>query len=481
MRTPSPCSLALVLAGMTWMWVPAAGDSCRAAEPGMAYASPGGGPMFPNAADPNYAKTYSQYSRQVQSQPVVAPALGYQGRANAADAGAPRAEGGLAGITDSIWSPIKKGASKVGDFITPEERVQRAPEATSVYSPAKPGPETFVALARLHEEAGRLPEAEQQYQSALAANPKHLGALLGYAHLMDRQGQAAEAIQLYQRTAAAHPNEASVFNDMGLCYARNGHFNSAADHLGHAVQIQPKKALYRNNLAIVLVETGQHDQALAHLGAVYPEAVARFNLGQLLLRKGDAQGAADQFALAQRADPTMVQAKAWLVELARNGVTPHSESDRVAAWNRAEARRSAANQAASPPANPAAPDGTDSRARVPTTQPPRDYGNFPVPSGRQTRPGLGPQAEGTAPRQDPGPAPAQGRWKAVAPEPAARGETWQPTVVGPPAGPAAPREAGTVPGLAPAPADEAVAPLPPVGRPGPSVEPLPPVEDPPPP
>lgn len=489
MRKASSWPWMLVLAGTAWSWGLVPWPVSPAAEPAGRH-----GPVFPHAADPDYERAYSQYRQQTQSRPVVAPALGYSGEAPSGRVRQAGAGGGLAAVAGNVTSSVKRGVGKIGDFLTPDERVQRAPEPTSVYSTARPGPETFVAMARLHAEAGRLAEAEQQYVNALRADPRHLGALLGYAHLMDHAGHGNEAIRLYQQAAAAHPNEASVFNDAGLCYARNGQLNPAAAHLARAVQLQPKKALYRNNLAVVLVETGQNEQALAQLRAVHAESVARFNLGQLLLRKGESQAAAEQFSAALRADPAMLPARAWLDELARQGVQVPSPGDRVTAWHRAQARHAPADRPQLPgtDAPPAAPGPAPS-----AVQPAPEYGNFPVPAGRRAP--VQPTREAPLPV---GPAPGPLPERAVAPEPVLQRDVPPPMLPHAPgdsAGSAGPRPrtlpqprlGAEEPPLsqmplaenieAPEAPEQEIAPLPPVVPPEPSVEPLPPVEDAPPP
>lgn len=278
---------------------------------------------FPHAADPEYGRTYQSYQEQMANRPIVSPALGYDGSSSKGGIHLTQtttnssAQGRLGGAFSSLGQSIKQGWTKINQSLAPQEKVERPPEPTSVFSQARPSVETYAAMARFCAENGRLAEAEQHYRNALQANPRHLGALLGYAKLKEIQGRPAEAIQIYQRALSFYPQEASVLNNAGLCYARNEQLETAAALLHRAVQLQPKKPLYRNNLAMVLVEMGRSDTALAHLRAVYPEAVARYNLGQLLLHKGQWEAAAEQFAAALEADPSMQAAQAWLEELAR--------------------------------------------------------------------------------------------------------------------------------------------------------------------
>ncbi|MCS7306034.1 MAG: tetratricopeptide repeat protein [Thermoguttaceae bacterium] len=285
---------------------------------------------FPHAADPNYQKTYESYRSEMASRSIVAPALGYEGSSEkglgpTASSTNSAGQGGLSGAFSSLGQSIKQGWNKLGELLTPKERVEKAPEPTSVFNPARPSADTYVALARFCAENGRLPEAEQHYLNALRTNPRHLGALLGYAKLLESLGRPTEAMQVYQRALSLYPQEPSVFNNAGLCYARSGQLQTAASLLHRAVQLDPKKSLYRNNLAMVLVDMGRPEAALAQLRAVHPEPVARYNLGQLLFYKGDLEAAAEQFAAALQADPSMQPAQAWLEELARRKAAAASD------------------------------------------------------------------------------------------------------------------------------------------------------------
>lgn len=278
---------------------------------------------FPHAADPNYQKTYQQYRAEMASRPIVAPALGYDGSSGPRKSPSTESplhlptQRGISQAFSSLGKSIQEGWNKLSQLLTPKEKVEKAPEPTSVFNPAKPSADTYVAMARFCIENGRLAEAQRHYLQALQTDPDHLGALLGYAKLQEMQGDAPGAMRIYQRALSLYAKEPSVFNNAGLCYARNGQLATAARLLQQAVQLEPKKPLYRNNLAMVLVDMGRPEAALAHLRAVYPEAVARYNLGQLLLHKGDWDAAAREFAAALRADPSLQAARAWLKELQR--------------------------------------------------------------------------------------------------------------------------------------------------------------------
>ena len=213
-----------------------------------------------------------------------------------------------------ITSSVKRGFNKIGQVLDPKPAKTAVPEddAITLKSQGKPSPELYVAIGQLYEESGKLTDAEQQYQAALKLNHDHLPALLAYARLKEELGQTNEALWLYQRAAKTYPKESSVHNNIGLFYARQGRLDEAAAAISLAIQIAPKNPLYRNNIATVLVDQCRFRDAFAHLKEVHGEAAAYYNLGYLLNKKGQTQAAMQNFAMALRADPSMVAAQRWI-------------------------------------------------------------------------------------------------------------------------------------------------------------------------
>lgn len=229
----------------------------------------------------------------------------------------------------SFTQSISNGFSRIGQAVTPAPAPKPVDDETSLQKPGKAGIELYVAVARLYESTGRLAEAEAQYQHAMKELPdaaKDLRILLGYAHLKDQMAEPREAVKLYQKAAQLYPREASVFNNLAVHYARHQMFREAVDAADRAIQLRPKEPKYRNNIAAVLIEMGRPQDAFNQLRAVYDEAVAHYNLGFLLNKKGDRPAAAKQFAIALQINPSFAQARQWMDRLgATAGPQPGSE------------------------------------------------------------------------------------------------------------------------------------------------------------
>ena len=214
---------------------------------------------------------------------------------------------------DAVAKPFKK------DTAGRKKPIEAEDDPVSLTSKvAPPGPSLYVSLAKLQEKAGKNESAIEEYDKALEADSKHLPALLGKARLYDRMGKYEQAAAAYQAAIKAHPESAAAHNDLGLCYARANKLTESAAELQRAVTLDGEKALYRNNLATVLVELGRSEEAYRVLVKAHGEAVAHYNVGFLLNKRGQKRQALEQFQLDNQADPNFAPARQWIETLGRD-------------------------------------------------------------------------------------------------------------------------------------------------------------------
>jgi len=379
----------------------------------------------------------------------------------------------------SFSTSVREGVDKFTTAITPTTPVRPADDPVSLSTPAKSGPGLCVAVARMYEQSGRWDEAEVQYQRALKERPDDLAALLGYARLKERMDQPEEALKFYQRVTKMHSKEAAGFNNLGLFYARRGMFQESVGSLNRAIQLQPRRHLYRNNIATVLVEIGRLEEAFTHLSAVHGEAIAYYNLGYLLNKKGDIDGARRHFNLALEASPKMAEARQWLERLsvmAPNGSSggPQPDAVRVGARPRPTAVQANPPQGDYPGfrVNENGRVGSDPRTNVPAPR----FGTAPPqgPVGELPSPRLSPMRGDALPHQGP-PSQVQ-RFPVAHPYPATEPPRQGPIVLAPEPADARPRTPlPTGPAVNASPLFDAP---PPQARPG-TVTPMPqPIEQP---
>jgi tetratricopeptide (TPR) repeat protein len=215
-------------------------------------------------------------------------------------------------------------------------------------------------------------------------------ALLGYAQWKEQNGKSNEALQLYLKAADKYPKEASVHNNLGLYYARNHRLDEAAASMRRAIQIEPKNTRYRNNIATILVDQGQWREAYSHLSEVYSAAVAHYNLGYLLNKKGQTQAALQNFSLAVQADPSMEAARRWVEHLQRTTTQARLPNHPMANGVRitTESIATAPKDPSRPMSNPE-PPGTAIASKTnapPTASTRHPVATTPIPSTEDTAP-----------------------------------------------------------------------------------------------
>jgi Flp pilus assembly protein TadD len=173
----------------------------------------------------------------------------------------------------------------------------------------------YVAMGENFEQNGDSEGARRMFHKALEKEPHHLGALVGLGRHFDRQGQLDRASEHYLEATKYHPKEAVAFNDLGLCCARQRRYDDAVQALNRAIALEPDSALYRDNVAMVLVAQGRISEALAHMTDAHGPAIAHYNVGYLLSKRGLHEAALEQFQLALNCNPSMEEAREWVLAL----------------------------------------------------------------------------------------------------------------------------------------------------------------------
>ena len=196
------------------------------------------------------------------------------------------------------------------------------PKRIPANDPVSLATEPPVVGADLHFHAGRVYEANQDftramghYEQALQTDPQDSRSMVALARTSDRAGDLGRAEAIYSQAAELRPQDAAILNDLGLCYAKQGKLDAAIEVLDRAVRESPNSVRYRNNLATILVNTGRSDAALQQLSSVHGTAVAHYNVGFLLSKRGEAELARRHLTLALQANPQLEPARQVLALL----------------------------------------------------------------------------------------------------------------------------------------------------------------------
>jgi eukaryotic-like serine/threonine-protein kinase len=148
-------------------------------------------------------------------------------------------------------------------------------------------PAPYVTLGQLHSLLGKDDLALQEFQKALAIDPRNANAIAGLAHSYERMGRIADAEAEFKRAAALRPDYWDGYNTLALFYDRQRHYPEAIAQLQHVIKLTPDNAQAYSNLASVYLDTSdatfipEAEAALRKSIELNPSYPAYANLGIL--------------------------------------------------------------------------------------------------------------------------------------------------------------------------------------------------------
>lgn len=162
------------------------------------------------------------------------------------------------------------------------------------------------------EQGGDLGRAEASYARAIAADPRHAGALHNLAILRANAGRPIEAMELLRQAILADPTTPEARFNLGTLFLVHGEIEVAASELATALALRPDYPEALVNLARVRAAQGDPDAAMALLleaEALAPQcAPALTNLGALFMARGQYREAGQRYAMVLHLDPGSAEA-----------------------------------------------------------------------------------------------------------------------------------------------------------------------------
>lgn len=179
------------------------------------------------------------------------------------------------------------------------DRVRNAKPAPDV--PIKP--KTYFAAGRMLERQGNLLGAIEQYENAIAANPRYVQAYSRLGIVYQQLGRLDDADQAFFIGISAAPGSASLRNNFGYCLFLQRRMAEAAEQYRAALEIRPDFARARMNLAALLAHSGRGAESYNEFCRVVSPDIAYYNIGVIRLEEGDYQAASDHFHEALAINP----------------------------------------------------------------------------------------------------------------------------------------------------------------------------------
>jgi tetratricopeptide (TPR) repeat protein len=160
-------------------------------------------------------------------------------------------------------------------------------------------PAPYVSLGRLHSAVAQHDLALQEFQKALAINPRDADAIRGMAGAYERMGRIAEAETSYKRAITLKPDYWDGYNSLANFYDRQGRAADAVAQYQRVIELTPDNAAAYSNLGAEyesIDEKASNEKAEAAFKKsieLSPTYAAYANLGNLYMGQGRLQEAAD--------------------------------------------------------------------------------------------------------------------------------------------------------------------------------------------
>jgi arylsulfatase A-like enzyme/tetratricopeptide (TPR) repeat protein len=174
-------------------------------------------------------------------------------------------------------------------------------------------PQARLMLAGSYSELDRSAEARAQFDLVLQDDPGSVQALVGVASLLMREGKTDDVIALCRQTLSLDGRNMQAYALLGEAYAGRSEPILALPNFEKAVEIQPKLTRNRLNLAGALIELKQHARAETLLREIVADSprfpLAQYNLGLLYEEQGRLQEARAAYAEEVAAYPRHFKAR----------------------------------------------------------------------------------------------------------------------------------------------------------------------------
>lgn len=160
-------------------------------------------------------------------------------------------------------------------------------------------PSVYVTLGRMHDTAGKHDLALQEFQHALALDPRNATAMAGMGRAYELAGRLPDAEASFRKAADLQPNDWDGHNTLAMYYDRQEKYPQSIAEFKRALELAPDSAQVLFNLGATYIDSGdpknfaEAESVLKRSIAINPSFPAYANLGALYDREGKYQLAAE--------------------------------------------------------------------------------------------------------------------------------------------------------------------------------------------
>ncbi len=194
---------------------------------------------------------------------------------------------------------------------TYDSKAARRDEPAKAAAP-RIAPMTYLAAGQMLERQGDPQGAIEQYEKAIAANPRFTTAYNRLGIVYQRLGKLDEAENILRQGLRADPDAAVLHNNIAYCLLIQNRLVEAEEACRQALRASPQFKRARMNLAITLARANRLDESIMEFSQVVAADVARYNVGVIRLDERDYMAAEKAFRGALALNPDCPGAQAYL-------------------------------------------------------------------------------------------------------------------------------------------------------------------------
>jgi superkiller protein 3 len=146
----------------------------------------------------------------------------------------------------------------------------------------------------------------EELKEQTVKNPKDAEAWYHLADLYERSEMYREEVETLGKVLAIDPDKAYAYVKLGSAYSRLGQYQDAIKSFKTAIKYFPQNPVLYNNLAVSYGKVNKTEDEITMLKkaiSLRPQyATARYNLGIALLKRGDREGALQQYTEINKFD-----------------------------------------------------------------------------------------------------------------------------------------------------------------------------------
>jgi tetratricopeptide (TPR) repeat protein len=129
-------------------------------------------------------------------------------------------------------------------------------------------PEVFYALGNVYYDQAIAGDARENYEKALALDPKMTKAQVNLAMLTAEAGEPDSAMMMLDAVVREHPRDSMALTDLGMIHANQKDLDAAVKYYTRAIAADPQNAEAHYNLGVAFANAGLLLEALREWRAV---------------------------------------------------------------------------------------------------------------------------------------------------------------------------------------------------------------------